>query len=185
MTKSLSNVRVYGDEAGAVHVGPKGSTLPEDLAALAAPLEETGWINEDGVNIATEQDVSKFYAWQGGRLLRSKTTTSSDSFTFTAAEENPTVLGLYLPKSTTEVTGVAPDQVAKITPAGGISSDERAFVIDLFDGDVQKRYCVIRGEVSERGEVPHQNSEMTTYTFTVDVYEYYILTNNPAFLVTP
>lgn len=179
MAKALANVRIYGDADGAVFVAPKSTTMPTGLVEPAVDFAEIGWINEDGVNIANESENAEFNAWQGGKLLRVRVTSSSDQFTFNAVEENAAVLGLYLPNATfTTATGVT-----TIVPADGVSSDERCFVLDFHDGDVQKRYNVIRGEVTERGEVVHQNTEMTAYQFTVKMYEYEIVTNNPAVAV--
>lgn len=177
MTKDLANVRIYGDSDGAVHVGALGATMPTTLAAVVeATFPEVGWISEDGVNVANESDNASFTAWQGGKVVRRRVTSSSDQFTFQALEENAVVMGLYLPGADFSTT----TGVTTIVPADGISSDERTFILDFHDGAVHKRYNVIRGEVIERGEVPHQNTEMTVYEFTVAMSEYEILTNNPA-----
>lgn len=180
MTKDLANVRIYGDADSAVWVAPLGSTMPTTpTAAPAAPFAEAGWISEDGVPVAREADNTSFPAWQGGKIVRRKFTSREDTFKFTALEENAVVLGLYEPGATiTTTTGVT-----KIVPADGLSSDPRAFIVDFVDGDVHKRYNVIRGEVTSFGEVPHQNGEMTAYEFTVTMFEYEILTDNPAVAV--
>lgn len=178
--KELANIRIYGDSDSAVHVGPKGTTMPTTLDAPGVGFDEIGWISTDGVSIGKEQDNASFNAWQGGKRVRTKTTSSEDSFTFQALEENGVVMGLWEPGATITTTA----GVTKIVPPEGVGSDERAFVLDFFDGDVHKRYNVIRGEVTSRTELPHQNEEMTTYEFEVAVYEYEILTNNPALAVS-
>lgn len=179
MAKDLANVRVYGDTDGAVWVAPLGTTMPTDLSDVPAAFGEVGWITEDGVNVSTETENESWTGWQGGKVLRRRITSQEDQFTFQAAEENAVVLGLWIPNANITTTG----GVTKIVPPEGIDSDPRAFVLDFHDGDVHKRYNVIRGEVIERGEVPHQNTELTTYQFTVAMTEYEILTNNPALAV--
>lgn len=176
MAKDLANIRIYGDSDGAVYVAPKGTTMPTALGAPGVAFEEIGWISEDGVSINTEQDSNAYNAWQGGKVVRRRITSSEDQFTFQALEENAAVVGLYLPGADISTsTGVT-----TIVPADGVPVDERAFVLDFFDGDVHKRYNVIRGEVTERGEVPHRNTDMTIYEFTVVMYDYEIVTDNPA-----
>ena len=176
MAKDLANVRIYGDTDSAVWVGDVGNAFPSALAAPSTGWGEVGWISEDGVNVATDQDSNAFNAWQGGKVVRRRITSSEDTFTFQALEENALVFGLYYPGSTSNTsTGVT-----TITPAEGVSVDERAFILQLKDGDVEKRYNVARGEVIERGEIPHQNTDMTVYEFTVVMYEFVILTDNPA-----
>lgn len=176
MAKDLANIRIYGDTDSAVWIGAVGVTFPTGLAAPTTGWTELGWLSEDGVNVGTEQDSSAYNAWQGGKVVRRRITSSEDTFTFQALEENEAVMGLYLPGMVLDtVTGVT-----TITPQDGYSADERAFILDFFDGDVQKRYNVARGEVFERGEIPHQNTDMTMYEFTAVMYEYTIVTDNPA-----
>jgi hypothetical protein len=181
MTKDLANIRIYGDSDGAVSVAPKGSTMPTNLDALIAPFEEAGWLSEDGIDIKTDQDSKAFSAYQGGKIVRRRITSSEDSFKFQALEENAVVLGLYLPG----MEAVTNTGITTITPAEGISTDERCFVVDTHDGDVHKRYAVVRGEVFNRGTIPHKNTDMTVYEFEVVMYEYVIITNNPALEVAP
>lgn len=178
MTKALENIRIYGDHDGAVYVGRQlGLTFP---TGLAAPDEddfpETGWSSEDGVDITNDSDVAAFNAWQGGKLVRKRVTSSEDMFKFQALEENLTTVGLLLPGATfTTASGIT-----KIKPAEGIETDERPFILDFFDGPIHKRYNVIRGEVTSRGTIPHKNTDMSIMEFEVAMYEYEIVTNNPA-----
>lgn len=173
MAKVLGNVHAYGDAAGAVYVAPKGTTMPVGLVAPAAAFVEVGWISEDGVNIAKEVESSTFPAWQGAKVVKRKPTSQSDSFTFTALEENPAVLQLFLPGATANTaTGTT-----TITPSQGLIANEHAFVIDFYEGADRKRYNVTLGSVVEYGDVPHQNSELTAYQFTVEILDYTIITN--------
>lgn len=174
--KDLANVRIYGDGDSGVWVAPKGSTFTPFPATPAPPHAEVGWISEDGAPVTKDQDNAAFNAWQGGKVVRQRITSTSDTFQFQALEENAVVMGLWEPGADVDTT----DGVTRIKPAAGVPSDERAWTLRFIDGDIEKRYEVIRGEVIERGEVPHQNTEMTTYQFTVVMYEYEIVTNNPA-----
>lgn len=177
MAKDLANIRIYGDADSAVYIGAKGTTFP---VALAAPddedFPEIGWLSEDGIDITTDQNSEAFNAYQGGKVVRRRVTSTEDSFKFQALEESAIVLGLYLPGASSNTAS----GVTTITPAEGISADERCFIIRTVDGDVEKRYNVIRGEVFNRGTIPHKNTDMTIYEFEVAMYEYEIVTDNPA-----
>lgn len=177
MAKDLANIRIYGDDASAVYVAPKGTTGPVDLAAVSASYKEVGWLSEDGVDVERNEDVAEFKAWQGGKVVRKKVTSVDDTFKFQALEENLVTTGLYYKGQAPVVT----TGVAKITVTNQSKSDERAFVIDFVDGTVSKRYVIPSGEVSERATIPHKNTDMTLYEYTVTIYgDYFIYSNAPA-----
>lgn len=185
--KNADNIRVYGDLTSEVFLAPKGSTLPIALTTdPAAPFVGLGWISEDGVNLSISTDVEKFKGWQGGATLRTKVTGVEKTFTVTALEEAPGITELYYGHApvtaAANVTGTAPNKVAKIDLPEGIGTIERAAVIKFVDGGVQKWLCCSNVQVSERGEVSHVNADMTAYEFTFDIIgASYILTNAPAY----
>ena len=167
MAKDRDNVRIYGDDASGVWVAPKGTTGPTTLEAPAAGFVEVGWIDDDGgVDIDRTEDVAEFKAWQGGTTLRKKVTSVEDSFKFVALEETATTLGLYY-KGVTATTATGVDTYSITNQA---VSDERAWVVDMVDGAVTKRYVVPSGEVTGRATISHRNSELTMYEFTVTIY---------------
>lgn len=181
MVKNRENIRIYGDDESAVHVAPKGTTGPTGLAAPGVGFEELGWLSEDGVDLDRNEDVQEFKGWQGGKLLRKKITSVDDTFKFQCLEETALSLGLYYKGQAPAVTGVGAAAVATITVTNQAVSDERAWVVDAFDGGVQKRYIISSGEVTSRATVGHKNSDMTIYEYTVTIYgDYTLLTNNPA-----
>jgi len=172
MAKDRDNVRIYGDDASGVWVADKGTTGPTSLAAPGVGFEEVGWLGEDGVDLDRSEDVSEFKAWQGGSTLRKKVTSQEDTFKFVALEETALTMGLYY-KGVTATTATGVDTYAITDQA---ASDERAWVIDFVDGAITKRYVVPSGEVTGRATVPHKNSDLTMYEFTVTIYgDYSIL----------
>jgi hypothetical protein len=179
--KNLADIRIYGDGDSGVWVGPKTATFPTfpALPGASDPMKEVGWISEDGAPVSKDQDNTAHNAWQGGKIVRRRFTSTEDTFQFTALEENAIVMGLWEPGATVTTTS----GVTRLKPAVGVPSDERKWMIRFIDGGIEKRYEVIRGEVMERGELPHKNDEMTAYQFTVVMYEYEIVTNNPALAV--
>lgn len=189
MAKNADNIRVYGDLASEVFLGPKGSTLPTVMTTdPTTPFVGTGWLSEDGVNLSVSTDVEKFKGWQGGATLRTKVTAVEKSFSITCLEETPGVSELYWGHATVTsamTTGTAPNKVTKIDLPEGIGTIERAAVIKFVDGGVQKWLCCSNVQLSDRGESPHTNTDITAYEFTFDIIgASYILTNAPVFQVT-
>lgn len=172
MAKDRTNIRIYGDDEGAVWVGPKGTTGPTDFTAPGVGFVECGWLSEDGVDLDRDETVTDFFGWQGGAIVRSKKSSVKDSFHFICLEETATTLGLYYNGVTpTTVTGVDTFDVTNQS-----ASDERAWVVDFFDGTIQKRLVVPSGEITGRATVPHKATELTMYDFTVTIYgDYSIL----------
>lgn len=177
MAKNLANIRIYGDQASAVYVAPKGTTGPVGLAAPAAAFADLGWLSEDGTDITRETSTTDFTAWQGGTIVRSKVSGVKDTLKVVCLEETATALGLYYPGSTSAtVTGTT-----TITVPGGSKSNEKALVVDFIDDTVTKRYSIPRAEVTGVGTVSHKDSDMTMYEFTFTIYGgFTIITNNPA-----
>lgn len=179
MAKVYDNIRIYGDLDSGVWVAPKGTTLPTDLDTPDEPLTEVGWLAEDGISFERSEDATSHRAYQGGTIVRRKKTSVEDSFTFQCLEETATTLGLYYAGQTAEVTGTGEAAVARLTVKDQTKSDDRAFVVDVVDGDFTKRYTVPVGAVGT-GSIAHSNGSMTIYEFTVSIQgEYDIITNSP------
>jgi len=176
MAKDRDNVRIYGDDASGVWAAPKGTTGPTDLAAPGVGFVETGWLSEDGVDFDRSEDVAEFKAFQGGATLRKKVTSQEDTFKFVCLEETALTMGLYY-KGVTATTATGVDTYAITNQS---VSDERAWVVDLVDGAVTKRYVIPSGEVTGRATVSHKNSDMTMYEFSVTIYGDYTVLKTAA-----
>lgn len=173
--KNENNARIYGDLESAVYVAEKGTDGPTDLETPTG-FVELGWLSEDGISFDREEDATTHRAFQGATVIRRKTTTVDDSFTFQCLEETATVLGLYYKGQKASVEG----GVATIEVTNQTRQDDRAFVVDLVDGGVTKRYVVPAGSVST-GSLAHSNSEITVYEFTVAILgDYKVITNAAA-----
>ena len=181
MTKNQANIRIYGDDGDAVWVAPKGSTLPTTLVAPADPFEELGWLGEDGINIEQSMTRNKFNAHQGGAYVRGKNSGLERSFAFACLEETATVLGLFYPG----LVGTTAGGVTRFQIPAGARSNERAWVVDTFDAENQKRFVVDVGEVAETGTIAHTNSGLTVYNFTVDILGDFEIISNAAGLAVP
>ena len=184
MAKDYDAIRVYGDLDSEVFWAPKGSTLPTSITTDPTdPFWAFGWLSEDGVSLSVSTDVEKFKGWQGGTTLRTKVTSTEKTVTVQALQETPGVTGLYYGHGDATVTGSGATALARIDLPESIPTIEGAAVFKFVDAGVQKWLCCELVQISDRGEVAHQNSSMTLYEFTLEIIgDSYILTNAPAYL---
>lgn len=183
MAKNYDAIRVYGDLDSEVWFAPKGTPLPTAITTDPTdPFWAVGWISEDGVSLSVSTDVEKFKGWQGGTTLRTKVTSTEKTIKLQALEETPGVTGLYYGHGDPTVTGTGATALAKVDLPESIPTIERAMVAKFVDGGVEKWLCCELVQITDRGEVPHQNASMTLYEFTLEIIgDSYILTNAPAF----
>ena len=175
MTKQADNARFYGDLASGVWVAPKGTTFPADLVIPTTPWVEVGWLHEDGIPFERDTDAQELKAYQGSKLMRRRVTTNGEKLTFASLEENRPTLELAFPNGTFDTTA----GVTRLTPTGE-ASKETACIVDVIDGDIQKRYEVIRGDIALTGTVEHKDTDATVHTFELTLYEYELVSDNPA-----
>jgi hypothetical protein len=187
MALDAANARIFGSDDDKVLVGPLGTTLPTALAAPDAALLDVGWLHSDGLPFTPTDSIEKLRGHQGGKVVRTTITESDLNFQFMALETNQVTFPLqHNVTSSSVATGVA-----TVNMSAGRLILARAFVLDLFDKDdpgIHYRYIIPRGEIGERSEFAHVNSDITTYTFPVEVIDSYtLITNDPEIvaLATP
>lgn len=163
MAKVESNIHVYGDLDNTVYVADSGTAGPTDLTVPAAGFTEVGWISEDGLEESLEASSETFRAWQGATIVRKSITSSDRSFKFSCLEENAITQGLkYRGQAPVSGTGYETTTVTDQT-----ANDERAWVIDLFDGDYQKRYVIPVGFYEITGSQTYSAGSLTVLEVTV------------------
>jgi len=185
MALDAANARIFGSDDDKVQLAPLGSTLPTTLAAAVAPFEDVGWLHTDGIPFTPADSVEKLRGHQGGRVVRTTITESDLTFQFQCLETTALTLGLqHNITSAATLTGVT-----TMNASPGRQIEARAFVLDLFDKDntdIHYRFVVPRGEIGERSEFTFANSDITGYTFNVEIIgSYDIITNDPAAAVAP
>lgn len=180
MAKDQDNIHVFGGEDDSVFLGELSSVLPTNLAA-PTEQEDVGFLHEDGMSLAREADVTKFRAHQGGKVVRTKVSSSSKTISFTALETNATVKALVDKiKSTSTASGVTTETISDVVEVA-----IRNAVIDLYDGDYMERYAIPRFEVTVSGEEPWSNSELRAYACTGEIIGDYFRISGPVPVETP
>lgn len=180
MATNAAQARIFGSDNDAVFIAPLGTALPTGLAEPGAGFEDVGWLHSDGITVGGDTNVEKFRGHQGGRIVRTKVTESNTTFQFQCLETTALTLGLQF--NILDTTTAA--NVTTMNVSSGRNVETRAFVIDVYDEDattIQYRFAIPRGEIGERSEFKIANTDITGYTFTVEVIgDYKILTNDPA-----
>lgn len=179
MAKNIENIRIYGDDTSGVWVAAKGTTGPTDLTAPPVGFVELGWLSEDGVDESVSQDATTYRAWQGAQIVRRKITSADVTFKIQCLEENATTFGLrYRGQSVTTATAVA-----SVTVKNQTVQDDRAWVIDMVDGEVTKRYVIPSGAYEMTGTIPHRNGGISMLEFTITPQGDYSVYSNSGSLV--
>lgn len=179
MALTPENVVVAG--TGAVYVAPEGTPLPTDLAALAAPWLELGYVGEDGVTFTLSREQEDVNAWQASEPVRSLITAEPKQVAFELLEfGTPETVELALRGGSIAVAA----GVATYTPPDPGARDTRALVIDAVDGDETFRFAF--ANVSLQGDVEWSltKSDATRLPLELGILAggWTILTDHPAWV---
>ena len=162
MAQVSDNVKVGYD--GAVYVAPTGSTGPTDAStALDAAFLELGFLDETGVTVAHDDEVTEIKAWQRATVVRKTTTSSDTTVAFAMAETNKAALEFFY-KKTMETGDDALNE-------SGAPAKKVSLVIDVIDGTFIHRMYLASCEVTERGEITMTSEDGVGYPVTVTAYE--------------
>jgi len=163
MTLDASKVRVA--ITGAVYFAASSASAPANATdPVPAGYRDVGFISEDGVTEAYEDDVEEIVAWQGATVVRTVLTSSEATLAFQMIETNKNSLELYHKGS--EITGPGPF-VLKVKPPTQV---RQKMIFDVIDGDKHIRIYIPDGEVKERGEIVYASGEPVGYEVTVTAY---------------
>lgn len=142
MALEATHVVVAG--TGAVYVAPEGTTLPTDLAALADPWEDVGYVSEDGVTFTFSREQEDVMAWQSAEPIRVLITQEPKTIELDLLEFDRATLLLAFRGG--DFAGVSAPFT--YTPPDAGASDVRALVIDGQDGDESFRFAFPRVQLS-------------------------------------
>lgn len=164
MPNTAANVRV--GITGAIYRAPVATPLPANqTTALNAAFVDLGYISEDGVTETYDDTVEDIVAWQSAQVVRSTTSESSASLSWTMIETRGNVLTTFH-RGSTMVTAAGNHRL-DVKP---IAADPSSWVLDVVDGPKLIRIVVGLGEIVERGEVMYRNGEAVAYPVTMRCY---------------
>lgn len=162
---------------GAIFIAPIGTILPSDASSdLNEAFKLLGYVSEDGVTLATENDSENLLAW-GGDAVYTTQTSFTETVTFTPIEVNPVVAKAeYGDENVTITSGL---MTVKHTAS---ELDEKILVIETIPNkSTTARFVAPRAKLTEKGDQTLNDSDPMgrECTFTclpdssgVTIYEY-------------
>lgn len=164
MALSAPEVRV--GITGELFSAPRGTTLPINATSSLDPaLVGHGYLSNEGVMESWDDSIENIIAWQNATIVRAVRSESIGTLQTTLIQTRGSNLELFYPGSSVEPSGG--EWALEVVPA---LADPRSFVLNVVDGAKILRLVVPNGEVTERGEVPYQNSGAVQYPITITFY---------------
>lgn len=159
---------------GAFYTGPMGTTAPSTTAIDVWPagMVDLGYISDDGITEARDEDSEEFVPWQSSTPIRTETTKSTLTFAATLWESKWDTISLFYRVGLSEATqtGTGAESVVSFMEKGKPARDLRCFGIDVIDGTYHRRIFLPMAEVSERGELSYKSDTLIGYEVTITAY---------------
>lgn len=166
MGNTASNVSAGKPKpTGAIHVAPKGTTLPTSTADVLTGFSDLGYCSDDGLTNGTNLEVQKIKAWGGDTVLVIQSS-KEDTFTFKLIEvKNVDVLKFVYGSS-----NVSGDLTTGLTiNVNNTDVEEVSIVIDMIMSDsTAKRIVIPTAKISEVSDIVYGDEEAVGYETTVD-----------------
>ena len=182
MALEATHVVVAG--TGALWVAPEGTTLPLDLAPLASPWEDVGFVSEDGVVFTFSREQEEVNAWQSAEPVRILITNEPKTIEFDLLEFDR--VSLLLAFRGGSFAGSASPWT--YTPPDAGASDVRAVTIDGKDGAQSFRFCFPRAQLSGDLEFSLLRTDAVTLSMELSVLasatKWKIISDLPGFSLT-
>jgi hypothetical protein len=152
---------------GRIDIAPEGTPLPKDMSDLDPEVfTNLGYISDDGVTEARDEDNQEFVPWQENTAIRYEITRSVVTFEFTLWQSTLATAGYYY--------GVKKEDMF-LNADGSVFFDEKGkpavnrdvLVLTVVDGAHARRSALPASQVTERGEITYKSDEMIGYNVTV------------------
>lgn len=166
MGNTASNVSAGKPKpTGAIHIAPKGTTLPTSTADVLTGFSDLGYCSDDGLTNGTNLEVQKIKAWGGDTVLVIQSS-KEDTFTFKLIEvKNVDVLKFVYGSS-----NVSGDLTTGLTiNVNNTDVEEVSIVIDMIMSEnTAKRIVIPTAKISEVSDIVYGDEEAVGYETTVD-----------------
>lgn len=156
MAQNAANVAIPKPKTGgAVYSAAAGSALPSSAEGdLPAAYNSLGYLSEDGITIAFDDETESITAFGGDTVLTVRTS-HSETATFTPLEQNVYALAATYGEDNVTVSG---DGLTILH--NGKERVASPWVFDMaLSNDMMKRIVVPLGKIVEVGEVGYKNGE--------------------------
>lgn len=156
---------------GAILSGPETDVIPETIDdVLLDDLDDSGYVNEDGVTITPTESTETIRDW-ALNVLRRILTEFDGTIAWTHLELSVGALKNYMGDDKVEVTPADAEHGTRVRAAiGAAVRPVKAWYFKLKDGDRRALVMVPHGQVTERGEIPLTASGAVTLPVTLSTY---------------
>lgn len=152
---------------GALHYGPYGTELPQNMAELEAPMVDFGWLSDSGIGESLNQERSDWKPWQATSPQRGQITSEEATFTATLWSIGGLANALYYGVAEEDMAYDEASGVTRFETGSKLPEDFRfCLVVTVIDGKKARRYLLPAASVTERGDITHTNTDLIGYELT-------------------
>lgn len=157
---------------GSLSYAPHGTAIPQGMAPYSDPVVNLGWLADDGLTEAMNEESNGFTPWQSDGPIRTSITSREFTFNATLWSIGGLANALYygVPEEDmawNEEADATGGGYVEFEQGGTLPPDFRFMLpIDVIDGDKHRRFILPAASVSERSDVTYQKGELTGYPLT-------------------
>ncbi len=153
---------------GAILTGPETDVIPETIDDFDfGNLEESGYVNEDGVTITPSESTETIRDW-ALNVIRRILTEFDGTIAWTHLELSVGALKNYMGDSQVEVVEATAEHGTQTRSAiAGKVRPVKSWYFKVKDGDRRIVVLVPHGQITERGEIPLTASGAVTLPVTL------------------
>lgn len=151
MAQNALQVRVAG--TGSIYLAPYGTTAPVDTATpLNAAFKEMGYTSDKGVDLEYTPKFGSVMSWQSLTALRQFPQSLDFKASFELEQWSSDVISAYFGGGSV-ITNPSESGGKLYSVSNTPSVDERAAVLEFFDGVQKYRIYIPRVIITDRGKV--------------------------------
>lgn len=156
---------------GAILTGPETDVIPDTIDDFVdAGLEDSGYVNEDGVTITPSESTTNILDWSL-KVIRKILSEFDGTIAWTHLELSVAALKNYMGDDNVTVTSATAAHGEQTRAAIGAGQRPiKAWHFKIKDGARRVRVFVPHGQVTERGEIPLSASGAVTLPVTLSTY---------------
>jgi len=166
MANNALQVRIA--QTGSVYLAPYGTAAPVDTATpLSATWQQLGYTSDKGVTLKFDVKFGDVTSWQSLSSLRKFVQSQAFTANFELEQTNSAVLSAYF-AGASSITNPSESGGQLVNVSNNPGVDERAAVVEFFDGTQKYRVYIPRCIVTDRGDTPLSRTGAVMWVLTIE-----------------